>query len=153
MLPHVGPMELFVVFALMLIVIGPRRLPEVARMAGRLLGELRRTTFELRQTLEAELREEERTRWRAEAEEQRKEQGDPGGEITEDEDTLKEAPPELPLVRPAEGTQPAVESEAGLDSGKDALHEPAAQAEAAPEPEAETAPEPEAEDSPTEAAP
>jgi sec-independent protein translocase protein TatB len=56
-----GSLEILVILALALVVLGPRRLPEVARQMGRFYGQIRRTTYELRTTLDRELREEERS--------------------------------------------------------------------------------------------
>ncbi len=68
----IGPLELFALAAVALVVLGPRRLPEVARQVGRFMAEIRRTTYDLRSTLDAELQAEDRDRRRAEAEERRK---------------------------------------------------------------------------------
>ncbi|MBN95290.1 MAG: twin-arginine translocase subunit TatB [Deltaproteobacteria bacterium] len=68
----IGPWEWFIVLVLALVVVGPRRLPEVARTLGRVVTEVRRTTFDLRRTLEDELETEERERRRAEARERRR---------------------------------------------------------------------------------
>lgn len=39
-----GPLELLVIFAVILVLFGPRKLPEIARMLGRALHELRRAS-------------------------------------------------------------------------------------------------------------
>ncbi len=44
----VGPEELALVFLIALLVLGPERLPKVARDLGRTIGELRRTSDEFR---------------------------------------------------------------------------------------------------------
>src|SRR5207245_9761560 len=44
----VGPEELALVFIIALLVLGPERLPKVARDLGRTIGELRRTSDEFR---------------------------------------------------------------------------------------------------------
>ena len=44
----IGPEELVVVLVLALLVLGPERLPKVARDMGKIVGELRRTSDELR---------------------------------------------------------------------------------------------------------
>lgn len=68
----IGPLELFALAAVALVVLGPRRLPELARQLGGFMGEIRRTTYELRSTLDAELMSEDRDRRREEAEERRR---------------------------------------------------------------------------------
>ncbi len=45
----VGPEELALILLLALLVLGPERLPKVARDIGRTVGELRRTSDELRE--------------------------------------------------------------------------------------------------------
>ena len=60
-----------VVFGIALVVLGPRKLPEVARYLGKAYGMIRRTAWDLRQTLDAELLEEERTERRKDAEKRR----------------------------------------------------------------------------------
>ena len=44
----IGPEELMVILILALLVLGPERLPRVARDLGKIVGELRRTSDELR---------------------------------------------------------------------------------------------------------
>jgi Tat protein translocase TatB subunit len=45
----VGPEELMLVLIVALLVLGPERLPKVARDVGRIVGELRRTSDEFRE--------------------------------------------------------------------------------------------------------
>ena len=52
--------HLIVLFVVVLIVFGPEKLPELARTLGKLMGEFRRATGELRGTLEDHLRDLER---------------------------------------------------------------------------------------------
>ena len=70
---NVGPFELVVCFVVALVVLGPRRLPEVARWAGRVMAQVRRTTNELRHALDEEILAEERAQRRTEAERRRQE--------------------------------------------------------------------------------
>ena len=51
----VGLPELFVILAVALVVLGPQRLPEVARMLGRAYGQLRRASEEFQQTIRQDL--------------------------------------------------------------------------------------------------
>ena len=55
----VGFSELVVIGLIALIVLGPNRLPEVARTAGRWLGKLRRFVSEVKQDLDREIHHEE----------------------------------------------------------------------------------------------
>ncbi len=43
-----GPFELLVVFLVILVLFGPRRLPEIARMVGKALHEMRRASEDFR---------------------------------------------------------------------------------------------------------
>jgi Tat protein translocase TatB subunit len=52
--------HLIVIAVIALIVLGPEKLPQVARMAGKALAELRRITGDFRSTVEGEMREIER---------------------------------------------------------------------------------------------
>lgn len=50
----VSPAELVTIAVIALVVLGPRRLPELSRKAGRALRELKETAEELRRGIEAE---------------------------------------------------------------------------------------------------
>jgi len=50
----IGLPELFLILALALIVLGPDKLPETARKIAKIVGDLRRTTEELKRELELE---------------------------------------------------------------------------------------------------
>jgi Tat protein translocase TatB subunit len=47
----IGPMELVLILVVALLVLGPKRMPELARTIGRGLGEFRRASNDLRQSL------------------------------------------------------------------------------------------------------
>ena len=51
----IGLPELVVILAVALIVLGPQRLPEVARMLGRAYAQLRRASEEFQQTIRQDL--------------------------------------------------------------------------------------------------
>ena len=53
----IGMPELLIILAVALLVLGPKRLPEMARSLGRGLAEFRRASSELRNTLQAPLEE------------------------------------------------------------------------------------------------
>jgi len=58
-----GPLgfpELIIIFVVALIVFGPRKLPELGRSLGKGLSEFKRASNELRNTLDEEIRDEER---------------------------------------------------------------------------------------------
>lgn len=54
---NLGAAELITLAILALLIFGPRKLPEIARSAGRAMRELRSVTQDLRQELEAGLNE------------------------------------------------------------------------------------------------
>lgn len=81
MFGSLGMPELILIFVVALIIFGPRKLPELGRSLGRSLGEFRRASNELRNSLEEEVR----------LEEQR---------------TTRPAPPTQPVAQPAEAPPP-----------------------------------------------
>lgn len=59
MFGSLGIQELLLIMVVVLIVFGPRKLPEVGRLLGKALGEFRRATDDLKSTIEREVRVEE----------------------------------------------------------------------------------------------
>ena len=57
---HMSMSHLIVIAVIALIVLGPEKLPQVARMVGKALAEFRRITGDFRSTIETEMRELER---------------------------------------------------------------------------------------------
>jgi sec-independent protein translocase protein TatA len=55
----IGMPELIVIMVIALIIFGPRKLPELGRSLGKSLGEFKRASNELRNTLDEEIRVEE----------------------------------------------------------------------------------------------
>jgi TatA/E family protein of Tat protein translocase len=55
----IGMPELIVILTIALIIFGPRKLPELGRSLGKSLGEFKRASNELRNTLDEEIRVEE----------------------------------------------------------------------------------------------
>ena len=53
----IGMQELIVILVIALLVVGPKKLPEIARALGRGFAEFRRATNDMRQTFDAELRQ------------------------------------------------------------------------------------------------
>ena len=60
MFGSIGFPELLVIFVIALIVFGPKKLPDLGRSLGKSLAEFKRASAELRNTLEEEVRLEER---------------------------------------------------------------------------------------------
>jgi len=98
-----GP-ELFLIFVVALIVFGPRKLPEIGKSLGKMMGEFRRASNEFRSTIESEV----------EAEKIR--------------DSLRIEPPKVEPAGPAAGASPSTEYPPGPEA------EAASEPEAAPEP-------------------
>jgi TatA/E family protein of Tat protein translocase len=61
MLGSIGMPELLIIFTIALIVFGPRKLPELGRSLGKSLGEFKRASNDLRNTLEDEIHVEKQT--------------------------------------------------------------------------------------------
>lgn len=59
MFGSLGLPELLMIFAVILIVFGPRRIPEIGRTLGKALAEFRKATDDLKGTIEREVRLEE----------------------------------------------------------------------------------------------
>ena len=59
MFGSLGVPELLLIFVVILIVFGPRRIPEIVRTLGKALGEFRKATDDLKNTIEREVRLEE----------------------------------------------------------------------------------------------
>jgi TatA/E family protein of Tat protein translocase len=59
MFGSLGVPELILIFVVVLIVFGPRRIPEIGRTLGKALGEFRRATDDLKSSIEREVRLEE----------------------------------------------------------------------------------------------
>jgi TatA/E family protein of Tat protein translocase len=65
MFGSIGMPELIIILVIALIIFGPRKLPELGRSLGRSIGEFKRASNELRNTLEEEIRVEEQREQRA----------------------------------------------------------------------------------------
>ena len=60
MFGSVGVPELIIIFTIALIIFGPRKLPELGKSLGKSLAEFKRASNELKNTLDEEIRLEER---------------------------------------------------------------------------------------------
>ena len=119
----IGIWEWLVLLGLALVVVGPRKLPEVASTLGRWTRELRQVTRDLRLTLEVELDEEETRRRRAQIKERREELADgaptaPGPAVAEDVIPPGDLPPVSPETVDEELDE---ESDEELDEEGDTL--------------------------------
>ena len=56
----IGTTELMIILVVALLVIGPKKLPDIARTLGKAMGEFRRMSNDVRQTIEKEIEQDER---------------------------------------------------------------------------------------------
>ncbi|MFP5350721.1 MAG: Sec-independent protein translocase protein TatB [Gammaproteobacteria bacterium] len=106
----VGFSELVLIALLALIVLGPKRLPEVARTAGRWLGRLRRFMNDVKQDLDKELHSAELTELRKlkqELDDTRRVIEESSGQLYRD--ISDPSPPSTPTIAPPPDT-PAIET-------------------------------------------
>jgi sec-independent protein translocase protein TatB len=68
MLPNLGIPELVIILVIALIVFGPRKLPELGRSLGKSIGEFRKASNDLKQTLDDEIRMEDQKEQRSKME-------------------------------------------------------------------------------------
>jgi TatA/E family protein of Tat protein translocase len=106
MFGSLGVPELLLIFVVILIVFGPRRIPEIGQMLGKALGEFRKATDDLKNTIEREVRLEE---LKAVA----------PGMMTPLESVSRNEPPPLPAVVVADvASVPAAPETAGRDTAE-----------------------------------
>jgi sec-independent protein translocase protein TatB len=94
--------HLIIIFAVALMVFGPEKLPELARTLGKVMGEFRRATGDLRSTFEGHMRELER-----EAELRRVREAEPPTQTIGGGTTAPALPVSTPEASSSEGTSPS----------------------------------------------
>ncbi|MGQ0669794.1 MAG: Sec-independent protein translocase subunit TatA/TatB [Actinomycetota bacterium] len=110
---NIGPLELMLILIVALLVVGPKRLPEVGRSIGKGLREFRRAQDEVRQSLRMDLDEDpETSTGRPQAPRRIAPAGDatggPAGHVSEAESTSADGsePDEPPAEDPPPPTSP-----------------------------------------------
>jgi len=118
----IGFSELVAIGLIALIVLGPKRLPEVARTAGRWMGQLRRFVSDVKQDIDREMRVEdlaELRKLREELNDTRRMMQDTSGDLVKgfSELSTESGSPSIhsgePLARPATQPARALESKPG----------------------------------------
>ena len=91
----VGVPELIIIFTIALIIFGPRKLPELGKSLGKSLAEFKRASNELKNTLDEEIRLEERRSATVTAEEERRNAERQAAPVHsgDQDDSLHSAPP------------------------------------------------------------
>jgi Tat protein translocase TatB subunit len=143
---NVGPLELVVVLAVALIVVGPERLPELARSVGRVIRQFRDVQNEVRDLVSSEMDDAD---VRGAVDEFRKAAGgvtratDVKGAVRRAERTIRDETTKLRTPRPARGaaSTPTTDAPAGAPGTPLAPPDAAGSADA-PEREGSSAPEP-----------
>jgi sec-independent protein translocase protein TatB len=109
---NIGPLELILIAVVALVVVGPRRLPEIGRQAGKMIRDLRRMQDEVKDTIRFDLDDEEdeppTTRVRSSATERRPHRSAVG--VADDEDADEDDEPE-PEPEPARGPDRAADAD------------------------------------------
>jgi len=123
MIGPLGMQEMLIILVVALIVFGPRKLPQIGKTLGKSIAEFRRTSTELRSTLEREVQMEEFRAARSEVSELKKDVTDLGRGLDPDRGSGP------PAAKPPEGeSPPAADSQAGPPRAASAVNEAADEA-------------------------
>ena len=117
----IGFPELLLILVIALLVVGPSRLPQVARSIGKALGEFRRMADEVKETIENELIQEDEKPGESEA---------LGGEPPDNKEALPQHEPVPPQGTDAAAHEPAPPH--GTDTAAEAEPAPPHESEASP---------------------
>ncbi len=129
MIGPLGMQEMLIILVVALIVFGPRKLPQIGKTLGKSVAEFRRTSTELRSTLEREVQMEEFRAARSEVSELKKDVSDLGRGLDPDRGSgppgagreERESPPE------AQSASEAPPDASGADGATDGAAAPAAE--------------------------
>ena len=118
MIGPLGMQEMLIILVVALIVFGPRKLPQIGKTLGKSIAEFRRTSTELRSTLEREVQMEEFRTARSEVSELKKDVTDLGRGLDPDRGS---GPPDA--KQQEEESPPTGDSEAGSPPAASAVDE------------------------------
>ncbi|MEO5763167.1 MAG: twin-arginine translocase TatA/TatE family subunit [Vicinamibacteria bacterium] len=118
MFGSLGGPELFLIFVVGLVVFGPRKLPEIGKSLGKMIGEFKKASADFQRTVEEEV----------ETEKLRKEISSADFTADSPSPEVKPLPEPAPVIREAEGSIPvssplAELSEEALPAPAGTLHE------------------------------
>jgi len=119
--------HLAIVFVIALLVLGPEKLPEVAKLVGKALGDFRRASTDFRQVIEKEFAEIER-QTREKEEQARRQALEASNPVPAQDQGASPVPVPLPATPPA-GSVPSTTAH---DSGASTLPTPATPADGHP---------------------
>lgn len=100
----IGTTELVVILIVALLVLGPKKLPEIARSLGKTLGEFRRVTTDVKRTIEMEADQEEEIRAKKRIKREMAQKA--SKESPRPEQDEKDPYPEEKIARESEQTEP-----------------------------------------------
>lgn len=103
----IGMPELLLVLALALIIFGPKKLPELAKSLGRALGEFKRATSDLKESIESETGMDEVRQSFKEVKQDIKSQVDLAGEVPDPTPPRPETPPDQTSAAPLDQVKEA----------------------------------------------
>jgi sec-independent protein translocase protein TatA len=104
MFGSIGMPELVIILVIALIIFGPRKLPELGRSLGKSIGEFKRASNELRNTLDEEIRIEEQKDQKTKIEAEQKSAIDAASAMTHNPDAPTTQTPADDTVSRSTGT-------------------------------------------------
>lgn len=144
----IGTTEIVVILVVALLVLGPKKLPEIARSLGKTLGEFRRVTTDVKRTIEMEADQDEEVRARKRI--RREMSSRPGGEDAPSEGKKASSPEDEQDRQPrgSESYEPEQKEDAPGPLSDKESHPEAEMPEKSQTQESETRPETESETEP-----
>jgi TatA/E family protein of Tat protein translocase len=110
-----GP-ELILIFIVGLVVFGPRKLPEIGKSLGKMIGEFRRASADFQRTIEDEVETEKLRKDVASAEYPSSPAPELTGSTAATAPLIREAEGSIPLTAPSESTPPMSNADSSGDT-------------------------------------